>query len=428
MKIKKILLTITGLLSVLLFSTKANARDVLPDYIKDESGVWQHINTTNSSVNVISSDSIFSVTYRLRSNFEKDLKTYSNNLQKNYHFADTDSKDNSAVLMFTGDLMCLAGQQFSAESKGSFDFSASYSLVAPIFNSADLVCGNLETLISSSSPLTKVMKNIGSTPQCNGPEEYLRTLRNAGFDYFATANNHCCDWGSIGITETCSSLDKYGFAHSGTASQIGDNFAIFDVNGIKVALLSYTHIVNQRGKLTNDQMNNMVSLYSEERVASDIKLVRSKGADFVAVYCHWGIENTETLTEYQKKDALYIANAGADLILGSHPHCLQGKSILHTDDDRKVPCMYSMGNFVSSMVRDINNDTIILQVRINKVAKDNSVKIEDIDYIPCHVMPKDGKSFCVVPTSPKLNGGMVSSTLDAAEKRIRKIIGDFDEY
>ena len=90
--------------------------------------------------------------------------------------------------------------------------------------------------------------------------------------------------------------------------------------------------------------------------------------------------------------------------------------------------MYSMGNFVSSMVRDINNDTIILQIRINKAAKDNSVKIEDIDYIPCHVMPKDGKSFCVVPTSPKLNGGMVSSTLDAAEKRIRKIIGDFDEY
>ena len=405
MKIKLLTFFIFTFSFILLFNSKISAKPVLPDYSKDSDGIWKKLQPDEE-----------------KTLFQRIMKA---GQKKVYHFADCEHTDCSANIMFTGDLMCLAGQQFSAETRNGFDFDASYSLVAPFFNSADLVCGNLETLISPSNPLTKVMKNIGGSPQCNGPEAYLKTLRKAGFDYFATANNHCCDWGTEGIAETTRLLDKYGFAHTGTSPKIKDNYVIFEVNGIRIAILSYTHIINQRGKLTPEQLNSMVSLYSEDRVSSDIKAARSKGADFIAVYCHWGIENTEVLTEYQKKDSLFIANSGADLIIGSHPHCLQGKEILITDDNRKVPCMYSMGNFVSSMVRDINNDTIILDLRISKNLFDNKLVIENIDYIPCHVMPYNGASFCVVPTSSSFNGGITSASLEAAEKRIRKIIGEF---
>jgi hypothetical protein len=93
--------------------------------------------------------------------------------------------------------------------------------------------------------------------------------------------------------------------------------------------------------------------------------------------------------------------------------------------------MFSMGNFVSSMARDINNDTIILRVEIKKVVKKKkyTVKMADVSYIPCHVMTKDGHSFVAVPTNKKLNGGYFADTLNAAQKRIDKIMnGVIKEY
>ena len=371
------------------------AAPVVPDYRINENGIW----TKDTSVPQFRKSPVSS---RLSSD------------------------DTSALLMFTGDLMCLAGQQFSAERRSSFNFDSSFGYVEKLFNSADFVCGNLESLISSSNPLTKQQKNIGSAPQCNGPEEYLWALRKAGFDCLVTANNHCCDWGTSGISETEKMLDKYHFAHVGTSSSIESNYVLFDIKDFRIAILSTTHIINQRGKLNADEMYSMVSCYDKERVIHDIADARLNGADFVVVYCHWGTENTEELTSVQKDSALEVAEAGADLIIGSHPHCLQGKEILTTSDGRSVPVMYSMGNFVSSMARDINNDTIILNVRISRNSDDKSY-IEAINYIPCHVMNSATYgNLCVVPTEPVFNNASASASLQAAEKRIRRIIGSFD--
>ena len=344
----------------------------------------------------------------------------------------------SAVCMFVGDLMCLKGQQYAAEVKGGYDFWPSYSYVAEQFKTADFVCGNLETLLSDSNPTTKNQVNAANgQPQCNGPKVYLDALRRAGFDMVVTANNHTCDWGSTGITETKTHLDEAGFANVGThynkknPEKAGERFSIFEVNGIKVAVLSYTHIINQRGYLSSSEMSTMVHCFDRDVVKQDIADAREKGAEFVVVYCHWGIENTETLNSAQTEDSKFVAEAGADLIIGSHPHCLQKCTYIKTEDGRKVLCMFSMGNFVSSMARDINNDTIILRVEIKKVVKKKkyTVKMADVSYIPCHVMTKDGHSFVAVPTNKKLNGGYSADTLNAAQKRIDKIMnGVIKEY
>ena len=327
--------------------------------------------------------------------------------------------------------MCLKGQQFAAGVKSSYDFWPSYKYVAKVFEKADFVCGNLETLLSESNPITKNQVNAkNGQPQCNGPRIYLDAIREAGFDMLVTANNHTCDWGAVGITETKKHLEEYGFANTGThyydtpADGPEDRFVIFDVNGINIAILSYTHIINQRGYLNADQMEKMVHTFDRDKAKEDIKAAKDKGADFVVVYCHWGIENTETLNSAQLNDSKFLAESGADLIIGSHPHCLQKCEYLDTKDGRKVLCMYSMGNFCSSMVRDINNDTIILKVTIEKRAEQtgSTTSMTDASYIPCHVMSKDNHSFVVVPVSEKLNGGYTSTVLDSAKKRIDKIM------
>ena len=188
--------------------------------------------------------------------------------------------------------MCLRGQQYDASENKGFDFWPSYRFVAGIFKNADFVCGNLETLLSPSNPLTKDRKtDDNGTPLCNGPEELLRALRKAGYDMLVTANNHCCDYGTVGIEETKKALDRYLFANAGISypqpspvSSTDDNdptttdnhpneadnqpttaenhpntadnhpttaengqgrnpFCIFEVNGIRIAVLSYTHFV-----------------------------------------------------------------------------------------------------------------------------------------------------------------------------------------
>lgn len=340
--------------------------------------------------------------------------------------------------MFTGDSMCLAGQQYSAEIKGGYDFYQSYKYVAGLFDKADLVCGNLETLISESNPITRVQKTINGQPQCNGPAEYLDAIKKAGYDVVVTANNHCCDWGPVGIEETKKHLDEYGIDNVGTNyrdTQV--KYIIREVNGIKVAILSYTHLVNQRGKMTKTELSAMVNCYDAKTVKKDIMEARLAGADFVVVYCHWGSENTEEPAQYQKDDAFAVANAGADLIIGSHPHCLQRAEYIRTKDGREVLCMYSMGNFVSSMSRDINNDTIILCVDIEMKTyyqypggpkAISVVNTKKAGYIPCRVTAVKGYNNVIYPVSPEINGGNTSYSLKEARSRIKKVIKSLKEY
>ena len=331
-----------------------------------------------------------------------------------------------AVCMFTGDIMCLRGQQYDAETKDGFNFWPAYSIVGRIFKTADLVCGNLETLVSSSNPTTMEQKlQENGQPQCNGPVEILYALKKAGFDAFVTANNHTCDWGPVGITETKQELDRIGFANVGTHTDTDSGrFCIFDVNGIKIALLAYTQYMNQRTSMMEpDELTRMVHMHKMADIERDILDAREAGAEFVVVYCHWGTENTEELTKQQLDAPVDIAEAGADLILGSHPHCLQSCRYIETGDGRTVLCMHSLGNFCSSMERvDANKDTIILRIELEKTG--TGVSVASASYIPCRMMPYGKSSFTVVPTDQSLNGGYTSSVLSDTRERIQKILGD----
>ncbi len=407
-------------------------------YEKKDDGIW-HLKKVPSLERLYKNIKIglrYPIGLKRSGNNEFDLYTVkSGSIRFMKSVRETAEKDlgAKAVCMFVGDLMCLKGQQYAAEAKGGYDFYPMYSTVEPVFKTADFVCGNLETLLSDSNPLTKDQLTASNgQPQCNGPVVYLNALRKAGFDMVVTANNHTCDWGATGITETKTHLDEYGFANVGThyykkdEKKAGERFSIFDVNGINIAVLSYTHLINQRGYLSSSEMSVMVHAFNRDTVKADIAAAKERGADFVVVYCHWGIENTEELNSTQTGDAKFLADNGADLIIGSHPHCLQRCEYIRSESGKKVLCMYSMGNFCSSMARDINNDTIILRVVVERRngKTDMGYHMGEASYIPCRVAVKNGKSWVVVPTSSKLNGGTSNGDLKAAETRIDKIMNN----
>ena len=334
------------------------------------------------------------------------------------------------TLCLTGDLMCLGGQQNAAALKdGGYDFSGSFGLIKDYLESCDFAIGNLETLISPGFPYTAQMKYVEEDcPNCNGPVAYLDAVKDAGFDVLFTCNNHSLDAGLMGIHETLQHLDDYGFLHTGTYPTSNQDmevperrFVILEKNGIKIGLVAFTELINLRESLPKAELEQVINCYSRSYADELIGEAKAAGADFIIAYNHWGSENTHDVREYQRTHAQAFAEAGADFVIGTHPHCLQESELLYTEDGRAVPCFYSLGNLVSSMLREINNDTVLVKLTLRRVG--DAVVLENTDITACHVLSYyNGKPHVIVPVSYPVEKESHREELVAAEERILEVL------
>lgn len=174
----------------------------------------------------------------------------------------------------------------------------------------------------------------GGGYHCNAPASYLDAIRYAGFDVLVNANNHNCDSAVMGLMDTLDALDERGFMHTGTfRSESDDRVLYVKVNGIKLAILSYATYFNKiEGNFTQLGQDVLLNVYSAQRAQKDIAAAREKGAEFVLVYIHWGKEYTHKVGEQQLSWAQELADAGADYIVGSHPHALQPYRVMTAQD------------------------------------------------------------------------------------------------
>ncbi len=304
-----------------------------------------------------------------------------------------------ATLFITGDLLCQFGQQsaaFKSDGKdytsleelkpaadylnrggpgrlgvvpqptGRWDFTPSFRYVKSLLAQGDLVIGNLETAISQSSPLGMQLHRTENKPYLNAPSSYLDALKYAGFDLLTMANNHNCDAGVRGIYETIENVESRHFLHTGLyTGEEAQRYLLIDVNGLKLGMSAYACYFNgKQHNLTEAGRKTLLSPYDEAQVKADIEAMRKAGAEFIITFIHWGSENTNEVNSRQKAIAKEIANAGSDYIVGSHPHAVQPYGTVRAKDGRIVPVLYSMGNFVSSMTRDINKDGLLLQLNL----------------------------------------------------------------
>ncbi|MDR0223374.1 MAG: CapA family protein [Oscillospiraceae bacterium] len=345
------------------------------------------------------------------------------------------NKKNQATLMFAGDIMFLSEQQRHAMTDGgAFDFNASFEYVKPILEKADFVAGTLETVVTAKHPYkweqTRTANERGPVPNCNAPATCLDALRYAGFDAVATANNHCLDSGIKGIEETTGNLDRYNILHTGVFNSADEQrYLIVDVNGIKAAVFAYTVFFNGwESYLTPEETETYTNYYDsdgKERLRSNIEDAKSKGADFVIVFMHWGTQNSSVTSDSQIRRAREIADAGADYIIGSHTHVLQRYEVLTSAEGKKVPVIYSMGNFVSSMDQaedKKNRDAVILKIDLTK-DENGGITAED-SYIPLFSVREFGSGrYVTVPCQEELNGGYTSRDLRDSQKRIEEALG-----
>ena len=342
-------------------------------------------------------------------------------------------QQNRATLMLVGDIMCLSQQQRHAMANGAFNFNSSFDYVKPVLEKADFVAGNLETMISQTSPYkwehSRVFAPKGITTNCNAPATFLDAIRYAGFDAVLTSNNHCLDTGIKGLKETLENINRYKLMNTGIFSDSKDTrHLLIDINGIKVALLSYTGTIfnSWESTITQEECDVHVNAYSAEKVKADIGLAKSRGAEYIITYIHWGPINTSVVKPNQVRRAQELADAGVDYIIGSHPHVLMKYDVLKSKDGRNVPIVYSMGNFLSSMdqVDDkLNRDSIILSIGLAK--DENGVRLENEEYIPCFTCSTlRGKRYVIMPCSCDINGGYTSANIARSRQRTKKAIGN----
>lgn len=253
---------------------------------------------------------------------------------------------------------------------GGYDFAPAYEPMRSYFASCDVNWLNQETLVNNAYAPS-------GYPFFSTPGDITNALYDVGFRVFSTSNNHSYDQGAGGIAasrEHWASLPDdvvtAGFYNATTY----DDYAYHTVNGITIGYLSYTEHTN--GLPTPEGSEYRVVYLDQTDVIEQQMAAMRPNCDVLVVSCHWGVEGSHTVTDGQRSMAQWLADHGADLIIGTHPHVTQTAEWLTAADGRTAFVAYSLGNFISAQAQHDNMIGLVLQIDFNKVTQpDGSVSV-----------------------------------------------------
>lgn len=255
--------------------------------------------------------------------------------------------------------------------------------VRSILEKDDLSIVNFEGTLTTSTTRAEKKFAFKADP------EYVNILTSGSVEAANIANNHSSDYGEVSRTDTLEILEDAGIAAFGY-----EQVQLLDVNGVKVGLTGIYELAEHLGK--------------KQQVKENIAALKKAGAELIIVNFHWGIEREYVPNETQKKLAHLAIDEGADLVIGHHPHVLQG-----IEKYKGKYIAYSLGNFCfggNSNPQD--KGTIIFQqtftIENGKLKEDDNINI-----IPCSVSSKSNiNDYCPTP----LEGDEKQRVLDKIEE------------
>jgi poly-gamma-glutamate capsule biosynthesis protein CapA/YwtB (metallophosphatase superfamily) len=242
-------------------------------------------------------------------------------------------------LMAVGDVMLGRTVGDKLRAKGA---AIAFSAVGPVLTSADLLVANLECVISSlGEPQPKAYR-------FRAPPEAIDALASAGVDVVSVANNHALDYGFDALADMTKQLQERDILMVGAGKNAAAAHApvIIERKGLRIAFLAYVDVLveSRSGFDTRTWIagpNSAGIAWAEpKRMATDIQIAKSQ-ADVVVVLLHAGLEGRTDVYPSQQAEAQAAIDAGAALVLGTHPHVLQRMEKYHGG-----LIVYSLGNFV----------------------------------------------------------------------------------
>ena len=329
-------------------------------------------------------------------------------------------------LTFSGDIMLPSEILNNYKIKDeNYNFDNMFSEIKEYLSKSDYVIGNLETPITSNNSEVKREQY-----KFTSPIEFAKSVKDAGFDFVTTANNHCLDNSIQGIEKTVKSLNKVGLQNTGIFYD-EEKPSIINIKNIKIAILSYTYgtnaffnnvYLNKKEKvkinlLQEQELNNKIirTLYkskniiikiirkilkklklfqlhkpiyernekshlNKRKIIQEIKNVRKNGADYIIMCMHEGGQYNSKPIARTVKNAEFMIKNGVDIVIGNHEH-----RIHKVITDKKQIITYSLGNFIGSegVFENIHNAMSEYSILINIYLCKDNIKYSTFTIIKC---------------------------------------------
>jgi poly-gamma-glutamate synthesis protein (capsule biosynthesis protein) len=249
-------------------------------------------------------------------------------------------------LAVVGDVML--GRRVGAAMARAGDYAAPLRPMAPRLAAADVTIGNFEATLSREGSPTQGGDSFAADPRV------VDGLRLAGFDVLSLANNHVGDWGSRALAQTVNAVRAMGITPVGAGPDLATARApaIVTANGVRIGVLATDSIGESPAAGAASPGTNRVNMpprtgpidtAAVQRVAGDVRALRPQ-VDLLLVVTHWGTQYTNRPEPSQRTLGRALLDAGADLVVGGHPHWVQGVEVA---GDRLIA--HSLGNFVFDM-------------------------------------------------------------------------------
>lgn len=272
-----------------------------------------------------------------------------------------------------GDMLPHAPVHAEARTADGYSYGQYFDAIRPRYADADLVFCNEEVLASATS-----VDQVKTYPRFRAPVQFADSLgREVGCNAINLANNHMADYEQSDIDRTRAEWDTLqprlisGASRSAAEQQ---QIAVTEIDGIRVAQLSYTTQSNQ------GHTDFGLNMAGGPLMADQLARARQE-ADVVMVSMHWGTEDSTTPDDEQRRYVQQLSDAGVDVVIGTGPHVLQPAEYVTRADGRRMLVWYSIGNMLSTQM-PVNNRTGVIARWSFVRDGDDAVRVEDATAIP----------------------------------------------
>lgn len=293
----------------------------------------------------------------------------------------------TAKISAVGDILCQMDMIQDAQNEDSYDFSYMFDNITKYVKKSDIAIGTLETNFTSN--------RYSGVGKYNTPTEFLTAVKNSGISLVSLAHNHVLDYGEDGLNQTISKIHEKGMSITGIQNNEENENSEFtgnikEVNGIKIAFLSYTYGLSNENEISEEEKSK-VNIFSEELALKDIQYAK-ENSNYIIVIMHWGDVNSSTITDYQNNITGFLVNNDVDMILGSHPSVVEPMKIIQNAEGKNILVAYSLGNYISSLKYENADVELILNIQIAKSEDQEKAVLQKVDYTPIYVLDNGTKS------------------------------------
>lgn len=318
--------------------------------------------------------------------------------------------------VFLGDIMLHSAQIANASEKFtgpdrsdttghySFDFSQYFSDIQEYISAADLAVANMEFTLGGP-PFT-------GYPAFSAPDGYARYMAECGIDVFLTANNHILDKGAQGAVRTLNVYtglkEEFGTRYTGTGTGPVEfsetNPLIVDIGGLKAALVNFTYGTNAYVHEEYPRVNRT----DKGQLLRQFRKAEESRADIIIALPHWGEEYSLLHSAHQYLMAEWLAENGADIIIGTHPHVVQDSTVITVRrgqfSGKKVPVIFSLGNAISNMsARDTQTGLLAKVCAVKHLNGKVEIFPIEFTYLWCSLPGRLKDTHCTIPVKKYLS-------------------------